>query len=241
MAHSAQPSLGSHEQEIEYQPVQGWSVIGLLVSLAAPLALVGSALVIVPIVGALANLIALWRVRLEPQRPGKLAALIGLSLSLFFMTIPIARVVAARIMLPQQAAPMANAFFEYLKKGQPERALLLHLPADSRQPVDENLWLFYRGNNESKEELMKFVNQPLIRTILALGERAEIRPAGTNGVAVERNRALLDFYYTITFKDDAGKKKTILMSLLMERKPAQNPALDPWRIRDFSGPLDPSK
>ena len=38
-----------------------------------------------------------------------------------------------------------------------------------------------------------------------------------------------------------GKKKTFLVGIIMDRKKTENPDLNPWRVKDFNGPIDPEK
>ena len=61
------------------------------------------------------------------------------------------------------------------------------------------------------------------------------------GVGTDGNRAQVNYWYTVTYDDEQGKKKTFLVGLVMDRKPTQNPDMNPWRVQDFMGPINPNK
>ena len=83
--------------------------------------------------------------------------------------------------------------------------------------------------------------EPLIRTLLALGTRAEVKYYRTVVVATEGDRAVVDYWYTVTYTDDDGKKKTFLAGVLLERLATKNESLSPWRVKKFTAGFDPFK
>jgi hypothetical protein len=167
-------------------------------------------------------------------------ALAAIGLAAFFLALAGGRLVSAQLLVIRQARPVADRFFEYLRARQPEKAALLNWTPDYRHPLDEDKWLLFKSNDEAKAELKKFVGSPIVRMLLALGDRADVRFYRAARVGVSGNVAQVDYWYTITFVDDDGRKKTYFCSIVLERKPTRDPELNPWRVLDFGGGFNPT-
>jgi hypothetical protein len=229
------------DPELEYRSVEPWAVGGLVLAILSPVALIAPLLWLVPPLGVLANSVALRRLRTEPHRIGRTAALVGLGLSLLFTTAPLASALTARVLLTDQARPVADQFFEFLRQGSPEKATILEFAPESRQPLDESLWTFYRRDKEAKALLVKLTEHRAVRTLLALGERAQVRFYKMTSLVSEGPRAAVIYWYTVTYDDELGKKKTFLLRIILERKPSRTPGLNPWQVKGISADIDPDK
>ncbi len=225
----------------DYKVVERWAVGGLLLGVFSPLTLIAPILWLVPLFGIAANLVALRRIKLDTNLVGRNAAILGLMLSIVFSIAPPAQYVASYAILSRQARPIADQWFEYLRQGSPEKALVLKMAPDYRQPIEDGdgLWIFYRHDGEANRDLRRFVQNPLVRTLLALGEKAEVRFYKTTMVGTDGSLALVNYWYTVTYADRGGTK-TFFVRMLLERKPPQKPSLNPWRVSDFSGGFDPA-
>lgn len=222
-------------EDLDYRTVEPWAVGGLLAGVASAISLLGGLAILVALAAMLANLIALVRIRREPSRTGRGAALLGLCLSTMFAMAPLVSQGTTYVLLSRQARPVADQWFEDLRHDRPERAIRLQFAPDMRPPLDDSLWLYYRHDDDSRFRLIKFVRDPLIRTLLALGERAQVRFYQTRSVVSEGDLAGVQYIYTVTYPDADGKK-TFFVSLLMERKATSKPGLNPWRVKAyFSG------
>lgn len=233
----------SIDPQIEYRAVEPWAVIGLILGMLSPLATLGSLWWLLPPAAALVNLIALARLSSDPGRIGRIAALSGLCLSIVFGVAPAAQWVTSQLVLRNQPRPVADQFFEFLRQGQPEKAMLLRVLPDYRQSLDDDdtIWLSLRHDNEARGELERFVKNPLVRTLLELGERANVRYYRTAAIVPEGGRALVDLWYTVTYDDDDGQKKTFLVGILLERTPNNTKTdISPWRVKDYIGGFDPT-
>jgi hypothetical protein len=182
---------------------------------------------------------ALVNIRRE-GRLGRTVALVGVALSTLFIVMPVSRILSAQVLLARQARPVAEQFLEYLRQRSPQKAIMLNRAPDYRRPIDEGLWLFFRADDDARTELQRFVTRPPVRMLLALGERAQVRFYKTASVATEGDLAQVDYWYSVTFDDD-GRKKTFFIGLLLERKPTTNPDINPWRVKDFAGGIDPGR
>ncbi len=233
-----------NDNEIEYRSVEPWAIVGLLLGFLSPVALLGRLLLLVPPLGILINAIALRRVARDSNRIGRASALIGLGLSVLFAVAPMAQMTSNFLLLRPQARPVADKFFEYLRQGQPERAVTLRVTPDLRQTLEqqdsEGLWTFYRNNEEARSDLKSLVRLPVTRTLLALGDRADIRFYRTVALGTSGDEAKVEYWYTVTCVDDTDKKKTFLVGIVLERKATKNPELSPWRVAELYGPVNPS-
>jgi hypothetical protein len=235
------PDRQSDPSELEYRSVEPLAIWGLALGLLSPAALLSPVLWLVPLIGIAANAMALRRLSREGNRAGRPAALMGLGLAVLFGMVPIARMTTDYVLLKEQPRELADRFLEYLRQDDPRRALMLRAVPDVRKSLDDDeaVRLFFRNNVDARSDLAQFVHLPVARTLLALGQRAQIRYYGTMGVGSVGDRALVHYWYTVTFDDEQGNKKTFFVGLTMERKPTRNPELNPWRVQDFVGPIDP--
>ena len=120
-----------------YRPVSTLAVLGLVVALLGPVAVIGPLLWAVPLVGIAINAIALWRI----SRPG--AALVGRKAAHWGLAISLACCAAAtsdwylyRAMVRREARQFARQWFDYLCAGQPAKALRLAEEVLRTHPVD---------------------------------------------------------------------------------------------------------
>ncbi len=232
-------SLNVHQTE--YRSVEPWAVGGLILGLASPVAMLGGLVSLVAPLGIGVNLVAVARVKSDASRTGRAAALAGLALAVVFTVAPAMRWMTDSLLLENQPRAMADAWFDFLRQDQPQLAYRLTFNPDYRPPADDGLWLYYRTDDDARDQLRAFVNDPLVRCLLALGPRAQVRFYKTASVAAEGSLAGVQYLYTVTYSDKDGKKKTFFANLVIERQPTKNPELNPWRVKTCIGGLEPVK
>ncbi len=228
-----------HDPQQDYRTVEPLAVVGLVLGMISVFSMLGGPVWLLAGVAAVVNLLALRRIGSDSNRSGRGAALAGLALSVVFGVAPGAQILSSRLILSRQAREVSDQFFEFLREQNPEKAMMLRFAPDKRRPFDETSWTYFRNNKESRGHLVGFVNTPVVRTLLTLGPKADIRFYKTNGVATEGSRGLVDYYYTVTYPD-GDKKKTFFVDVLMERKPTHNPGINPWRVMGIVGGFDPA-
>ena len=131
--------------------------------------------------------------------------------------------------------PVATEFLERLRQQRPEEAMLLQTAPDYRPPIDDGLWSYFRNDEEARTQLQAFVKQPFVRMLLALGPDAEVKLLKVNGIGAGNQMALADLHYTVTFTDEDGQRKTLVVGIFLERRGQPlNAELNPWRIREFT-------
>jgi hypothetical protein len=234
---SFQPEM---EENAEYRSIDPAALLGLALGLVSAAAMAETVLWLIPPAGILVSVIALRRIRQDPTRIGRAVALLGLGLSVFFGTAPLAQMLTTHELLSRQARPVADQWFEYLRQRHPEKALWLQSTPDARPALDEDGWFFYRHDKDGKARLTKFVAIPLVRALLELGPDAQVRFYKATESRNEWSHGQVDCWYTVTFTDTEGRKKTFLVGLLMERSPTRREGISPWHIRDAVGGANPS-
>jgi hypothetical protein len=236
---AADPFTPRADPQRDYKVVERWAVGGLLLGILSPLTLIAPILWLVPLLGLVANAVALRRIKLDANLVGGKAALLGLALSIVFVIAPVSQYLTSFAMLSRQAQPIADQWFECLRQDSPEKALMLKMAPDYRPPMNEDLWLFYRHDGQANRDLRQFVEHPLVRTLLALGDRAQVRFYKTTAVGTTGSLAQVQRCYTVTYPDQGGKK-TFFVLMMLERKPTENASLNPWCVKGVSGGFDPT-
>jgi hypothetical protein len=231
------------DRERDYRTVEPWAIVALVLGAVSAVALLDPLLLLVPLVALGASVVALVRLARDTDRSGRAAALAGLALAIMFGVAPVAQMATTWAMLSRQARGVGDQFFEYLRERSPEKAMMLRFAPDQRRPFDNLLWKFYQSDNEAQQNLRAFVQHPLIKTLLALGPKAQVRFYKTLRVGNEGSRGLVSYLYTVTYSDDDPKrpnaKTTFFVNLLMERKPTENPNINPWRVSNIEGGVNP--
>jgi hypothetical protein len=226
---------------VEYRSLSGAAVVGLILGLLSPAAMVDTILWSVPFAGVLVSIYALMRIRRNADLlTGRKVALWGLWLSLCFAAAAPADRFYYRYRVRQEAIQFTALWFDLLAEGRPERSYQLTLGAKDRQPLDDRLWEYYRNNPVIRAGLDHYVApakegekpQP-VRTLLTLGKSATVRyidtPLQDQDVGVD----VVNLRYAVTF-DDAGAKKTFFLFLqLLRTKESDGRAF--WKINNCAG------
>jgi len=179
------PMSDSHDAEVaEYHPLCATAVVGLVFGLLSVAALVDPFAWLFPVIGIVLSGMALARIAwIHPELLGRKAAVAGLALSLIFGSAGVSQWVVTRALLRRQARQFTTAWFEALAHGQPHIAHQLTEPPRQRRPLDNTLWKSYRTGPRWQEQLREYVAMPLVRTLLALGEKVQVRYCGTESLA----------------------------------------------------------
>jgi len=218
--------------------LSGWAVAGLIFGLLAPVAVIDPMLWLVPPVGIVLSGLALRQIaRRAPETLGRKAALWGLTLSIFFGTAAPANWFGYRWMVRREARQFASAWFEFLIHDQPHKAYQLTRHPKYRQPLGDELWEFYRGDPRWEGQLIAYVDRPLVHTLLALGEKAQVRYYETAQEDYTGQNAEVFQVYAVTY-DDGGEKKTFFVALKMERIKLESGGAN-WRLASTKHDLMP--
>jgi hypothetical protein len=239
--HAPRLSLPEAEeaQAVGYQAVSGLAVLGLLFGLLSPLALLAPAFWLAPLVGIALGLMALARIAQEaPALIGRKAALAGLLLSVVFAAAAPTQWFTYRWLVRREAGVFAMAWFDMLRQREPHKAHQLTDYPTSRRPLDDSLWDYYTNDWPLCQEIRGYVEQPLVRTLLALGNRAEARLYQTENQAIGGDGDLVRQVYAVTYQEQ-GAKKTFFVRMDLERVGIRQQRQSAWRVQHAEGGIRP--
>jgi hypothetical protein len=210
----------THPEDAEiarYRAVSSAAVVGLILGLLSPLALVDPLLWLVPAIAIAVSALALRRIaRRRPALIGRRAALAGLLLSMLLGVAALSDWFGYRWFVRCEAVRFADLWFVQLADDQPQRAYQLTLGPRARQPWDEKLWEAYRQSPRWRGDLEYYVSQPLVRALLALGHQAKVRYYQSAAQAKTDWGDSVSLIYAVTYEEDGGKK-TFFVRLELER------------------------
>jgi hypothetical protein len=225
-----------HEVDPEtYAAVSGLAVAALVFGILSVAALVDPLAWGIPAVGAVLGAVALARIVRRPgELVGRKAAVAGLLLSLFFGSVAVGERNVYRALLRREARQVARAWFERVAERQPQLAHQLSLDPDHRQPPGSDAWVAYRKNGDLHNSLEKYVGEPLMRTLLALGEKATVRYYGSPAIEGNRGQESVVLLYAVTFDAEHGKK-TFFVQVVARHTSADIEGRIPWAVVNAGG------
>ena len=222
----------------EYRALAGQAVLGLIGGLLSPLALVDPMLWSIPMLGAIVSWWALQpHPRGAPAISGRKMALAGLMLSLLFLAAAPADWLIYRGMVRNEARQFSGEWFKYLAQDQPQTAHQMTVAPPSRQPLDDRLWAVYRNAPRLRQELENYVKSPLVRTLLALGPKAQVRFYETAAQARDNDNDQVDQVYAVTY-EEGSERKSFFVLVRMTRLKLRGGGAD-WRIVQTEGGYRP--
>ena len=227
------PRLGEiSEAGVEYKPLSGLAVTGLVFGLLSPLAFVGPMLYIFAIVGIGLSIAALVRIGTDsPAITGRKLALVGLVLSTLCVSMAPSHRLVTQYLLRNEARQFAMAWFRFLGDDEPLKAHQLSRPPGGRLPLDDQLSDVYAEDVELTEELTDFTENAAVRTLLDSGNGAQIQFIETKFQGVEYGNDRVDLLYSVSFEKE-GRKQTHFVSLKMIRV-AEDDGRASWYIGDI--------
>ena len=200
-----------------YRSVSLGAVFGLVLGAVSALALVSPAMWMVAAAGVLVNVLAIRAMSTaDTLLAGRWMAYLGLFLSLAFGVAGPVDIWAGRWLLEKSARPIAEAWFSALQHGEPEKAQQLRVTAGSRLPADKDLAEYFRTTAKAHQDLEHFVADPVVKTLLLLGEKAQVRWYAAGEMTTEEGHNSVSPIYAVTF-DDHGTKTTFFVALTLER------------------------
>ena len=222
----------------DYHAVSPLAVGSLILGLLSPVVLAGMLLWVIPAVGIGLALLALRSIRRSGGVfTGRGVALTGLFLCTLFATAGPVQVLYARHSLAQAARPIVDAWFDFLRHGEPQKALQLTMPAPQRRELNDTLWDYYGSAKENREQLESFVASPVPRFVLEQGEKCQVRFYDVNRVATSSAGDTIELVYAVTYPDGPGKK-SFFVNVTVDRRSAKAGEIA-WRVASNLGGFQP--
>ncbi len=217
----------------EYNSVSRLAVIAILLGIASPLAWLGPYLWWIPVVAVCVSIAGLIHVN-RPQLGliGRKAAIGGLCLALISGIGAPTQHYTYRYLVQLEGKRFALQWFDYLRKGEVEKAHQMTVAITDRQPLNEDLWEFYRERSDWADDLREYANTPVVRTLLALGDRANVRLYDRHGVVVQpRTDGTID-QFAVTYEDE-GVKKSFFLYVFLKRHYNSFAQRGQWKIDEI--------
>jgi hypothetical protein len=233
-----EPGSRAEGELLDYRPVCIPAFAGLILGLLAPLALLHPVLWALPPLGALVCLYALYMLATSAPMTGRRAALVGLALALVFCVWPPVSSFSYDWLARRDAARFAKAWFAFLANSEPHKAYQLTVSPGERSPLDETLWNSYRTRTMQREGLESYLQMPMVRVLMALGERARVRLFATETSGRSGNYDQVDNVYAVTYEEE-GQTKTFFVRLQMVRNTSTAEGPVQWRISSAEGGVKP--
>ncbi len=231
MAQSQSPDPAFVEDDtIRYRSISRLAVAGLLLGIASPLAILGPLLWLLPALAVAVSGLALASIRRRSEvLGGRGVALIGLALAILFGTVTLSHTIGFSYFLRRDASTIGTAMFDYLSNNEPHKAHALTLAPQQRQPLDSRLWEYYHNTEHARKGLQEFVEQPVVRTLLALGPQATVRPLGTEYQGTTSGgESTLSQIYAVTYDD--GGPQTFFVQVVVKRLRGSQDGSTGWQI-----------
>jgi len=224
---------------IGYRALSGLSVAGLIVGLLAPLAFIDPLMWTVPLAGILLCAVALRRIaRDAPALIGRKAALIGLALSVLVGAAAMSDWFTYGQLIDREARQAADQWFEFLRQGEALKSHQLTQAPQTRVPLDERLRDHYAPGSDPRQDLRGYLRRPEIRSLLALGAKAQARYYDTESRSREDESDVVKQVYAVIW-EEAGKRNSFFTKLTLKRHRLPDTGRASWQVVDFRGPIRP--
>jgi hypothetical protein len=236
------PTVSSDLELNEYRSLSPLALVGLVLGLCAPLAFLSPLLIVVPLAGIVFSWLALRQIASsDGMVVGRAIAVAGLVLSLICGAAIPAKSLALRQFTSQQARPIGMEWFALLAKNDPYSALEMTNHPSGRLGPGSTLADQYTSSQSLYESLEKFVQDPAVRALLALGDRAEVRyyddVAFSRGARGSMQIAQL---YAVTHRQASDEEPiTFFVQLGLEKLPGDGTTAGGWQILSYKGGVRP--
>ena len=143
------------------------SIVSLVLGLAAPLALIAPLLFAFPIAGAVVAVLAIRRIAAsDGAMVGRMAAVIGLALSIASVSAAFTRTALTQELLSRQARATAFEWFKLLQAGDAERAFLMTTASRQSPPPKDPADPRAASSEPETPPVEKFRVDPVVHFLL---------------------------------------------------------------------------
>jgi hypothetical protein len=230
-----------NEPEVEqYRPLSALAVTALVLGLLSLTAWIEPFLVFLGIIGAVVGAAALWQIAQNtPEMLGRKAAIIGLFLSVFSLVCVSSNWFTHRTLVRNEAKHFARHWFELLQSDQPDKAFDMTRDSTIKpEPlmIDGDMTMPPGGPPEPPDEV--YLRCADVRTLLALGDRAQVRYYQTESQGPKSGGDEVTQVYAVTY-DKGGQKTTFFVRLEMERLVNEETGTAYWQIANSQAGIKP--
>ena len=223
------------DQTTEYRSLSVLAVISLIIGLASPLCFGAPLLMIIPVIGIGVSILALRQIDAsDGALAGRWAAVLGLVLSVVFLSAPAARAYGIRMLRTSQAKNFAHQWLSDLVEGKTDYAF--RLTSDSIKPPAPP------EPGEATPKLNAFDTfkaLPSVAAISAVGADADVRFIET--VAYDQQafqRVYVRQRFDVVPKSGDAKPIGVVLTLLRSKLPGEGRAR--WMVYSVEDAAKPA-
>jgi hypothetical protein len=156
--------------------ISGLAWVGLVLGVAAALALTAPYMWLLPIAGVAVSIAALVSIARDPQgKIGRSAAVAGLVLSLLFGVWGISNHLARHRLLYRQSEVFATRWLQMVLDGELYAAHQLKMPQNDRRPPGTDLAAYYEEDTDANQSFREFIRHSPISDLIDMGPGAVCR------------------------------------------------------------------
>ncbi len=223
-------SLLPDEQPVaHYRSIAPLAVVTLVLGFASALVLTTPLLAPIPVAAIVAGIAALRAIRASGgQLAGRVPAIAGLCLAIFFLSLGLSRHVARQSALEQRAREMADVFFRLLQDGHAQEAHQFRLSPVLRITAPGALAEHYEKNVDAAKELQSFVSSTGIKDVISRGRDADLQFDSVATSARDTNSDMLILKYS--YLPAGGSADRQFLWLHINRKYDESTKRHEWEI-----------
>lgn len=217
-------------ESAEYRSLSPGAIVGLVLGLLSPLALVTPLLGFLPIVAAAVSWFAIRSIRKSPEtRTGAGFALAGLGLSVAVVAAVYAQGRVATSLHQAAAERVAEQFLDRLRGEDLAGAYELTLIHRRRLPTSEAAKMFYESDVEAGLQFAEFKDNPVIQSLAKGNEPQWLRYLELQ--KLRHGKLATGGVYAISDSDTEKKQRQV--SLILERSSPRGSIPSSWRVTRF--------
>ncbi len=220
------------DEDAAYRTMSSLSIVSLVLGLAAPLALFAPLLMVIPIAGVALSLSAIRRIALsEGTLIGRTAAILGLALSVASISAAYTRTELTQVILSRQARAVALEWFDHLKAGDADNALLLMSLNRQSPPTEDSLEPHGPAAHASRTPLESFRADPVVHFLLDHAAGAPVEFMRDSGLQLfPSGEAQIQQLYKVAVPSETSGTPETTVELVLQRSPGSNGGTSKWRI-----------
>lgn len=216
----------------EYRSVNKLSVAAALIGAASAVALISSGLLVVPLLGGIASLLALRQISAsDGQMVGRTAALIGLALSIAFGAGVLVRDATMNRLVVRESQQWSLDWCSLIMDGETLTAIELKASPNIRRPFDDSLQEYYETNETAIESLADFREDPVVQLLAGAPENSRVEPGEVIGV---ERLSSGEFIVMQEFELVSPSAKRRVFRLRVRRLPLRGAAGNAWYLADHA-------
>ena len=211
-------SLGAVEKaDVANRAISPWAILSAVLALAGPVAWIHPLLWTVPFLAVVVGAAALAQIKQHAAGlVGHSAAWLGVLVGVVCGIGAPLSYAAHHVLSEREARRVGLLWFAYLRDDEPQKAQQLMEHPRKRLGPNDRIWDHLREDELARERFDKFVRRPLIRTLLALDGRANVRFYESEGSQSGKRLEVFHQRFAVTWEDEQ-RRQTLLVRLDLHR------------------------